>query len=80
MLVLARRPGETIVIDGDVRITVVEAKGNCVRLGIEAPPHILVDRAEVHERRMQFSEPAPAPSHILGACSKSGLNGHCCAN
>src|SRR6516162_1214800 len=37
MLVLARRPGETIVIDGDVRITVVEAKGNCVRLGIEAP-------------------------------------------
>ena len=80
MLVLARRPGETIVIDGDVRITVVEAKGSSVRLGIEAPPHVPVDRAEVHERRIQFSEPTAAPSHILGARSKSGLNGHRCAN
>jgi carbon storage regulator CsrA len=42
------------VIDGDIRVTVVAVKGDRVRLGIEAPPHVPVDRQEVHERRCQF--------------------------
>jgi carbon storage regulator len=53
MLVLTRRPGEQIVIADNIRITVVAAGPNKVRLGIEAPPEVTVDRLEVHERRGQ---------------------------
>ncbi len=51
MLVLMRRPDESIVIDGNIRITVVSVKGDKVRIGIEAPPDVRVDRQEIHERR-----------------------------
>ena len=54
MLVLSRKPAEAIVINDTVRITVVAIKGDRVRLGIEAPRDVCVDRAEVHARRMQF--------------------------
>ncbi len=61
MLVLTRRPGEEIVIDGDIRVTVVAIKGNQVRLGVVAPKCITVDRGEVHERRGEFFEVGPLP-------------------
>jgi carbon storage regulator len=48
MLVLARKVGETIVIDSTVRITVVRIVGDKVRLGITAPADVPVDRQEVH--------------------------------
>jgi carbon storage regulator len=51
MLVLMRRVGESIVIDGGIRVTVVSVQGERVRIGIEAPPDVRVDRQEVHERR-----------------------------
>jgi len=54
MLVLSRRIGEEIVIDGGIRVMVVAVKGDKVRLGISAPPSIAVDRAEVHARRVEF--------------------------
>ena len=57
MLVLTRRSGENIVINGNIRLKVVEVKGDRARLGIEAPEHVVVDRQEVHERRMQFADP-----------------------
>ena len=47
MLVLSRLKEQTIVIGEDVRITVVDVKGDKVRLGIEAPRHIAVHREEV---------------------------------
>ncbi len=53
MLVLSRRPGEEIVINGNIRVTVVEIRGNQVRIGITAPPSVTVDRQEVHDRRRQ---------------------------
>jgi carbon storage regulator len=56
MLVLTRRIGERIVIDGVISITVVSIKGDKVRLGVDAPSSIRVDRLEVHERR-QASRP-----------------------
>jgi carbon storage regulator len=59
MLVLARRAGEQIVIDGNIRLTVVAVKGNQVRLGISAPPEISVDRKEVHDRRAELVGAAP---------------------
>jgi carbon storage regulator len=66
MLVLSRRLGEEIVIDGDIRLTVVAVHGDRVRLGITAPPEVKVDRAEVHERRMEFetTEPHPVPAVV----------------
>jgi carbon storage regulator len=54
MLVLTRRPGEQIIINGNIRVTVVATGPGKVRLGIEAPPEVTVDRMEVHQRREQF--------------------------
>jgi len=54
MLVLTRRVGEEMVIDGNIRVMVVAVNGEKIRLGISAPPSITVDRKEVHERRVEF--------------------------
>ena len=51
MLVLSRRVGESIVIDGGITVTVVQLGNNKVRLGIEAPRSTTVDRAEVSAAR-----------------------------
>jgi carbon storage regulator len=51
MLVLTRRLGEKVIIDGNIVVTVVAVEGTHVRLGIDAPPHVRVDRKEIHERR-----------------------------
>jgi carbon storage regulator len=56
MLVLSRKVAEAIVVNDTVRVTVVGIKGDRVRLGIEAPRDVTVDRAEVHARRVQFVE------------------------
>ncbi len=49
MLVLSRQRDETIMIGDDVQITIVDIRGEKVRLGITAPPHIPVHRKEVYE-------------------------------
>jgi carbon storage regulator len=56
MLVLSRRVGDEIIIDGRIRVRITAVKGDRVRLGIEAPPDVTVDREEVHRRRMEFAE------------------------
>jgi carbon storage regulator len=48
MLVLSHKLGQEIVIDGCIRMRVVEIEGNRVRLGIEAPADIAVNRDEIH--------------------------------
>ncbi len=47
MLVLSRRVGEQLVIAGDIVLTVIEVRGDGVRIGIDAPKSIRVHRAEV---------------------------------
>lgn len=47
MLVLSRKVGEKIVIDGDIVITVVGIEGNRVRIGIEAPSEVGIRRSEL---------------------------------
>jgi carbon storage regulator len=49
MLVLSRQRDETIMIGDDIEITVVDIRGEKVRLGINAPPHVAVHRKEVYE-------------------------------
>ena len=47
MLVLSRKKDESIVLDGQIEITVLKIKGNTVRLGIKAPSNIKVLRGEL---------------------------------
>ncbi len=49
MLVLSRKKNESIVINDDITIVVVEIRGDKVRLGVEAPKHIPVHRREVYD-------------------------------
>ena len=50
MLVLSRRVDESLLIDKDIKITVLDIKGGQVRLGITAPQSIKVHREEVFDR------------------------------
>ena len=49
MLVLSRKKDESVVINNDIRIVVVEIRGDKVRLGVEAPKEVPVHRSEVYE-------------------------------
>lgn len=51
MLILTRRPKERLRIGESIVITVLRLRGNQVRIGIEAPRHIAVDREEIHARK-----------------------------
>jgi carbon storage regulator len=51
MLVLTRKVNEAIVIAGKVRVVVAEVRGEKVRLGVEAPRDVRVDREEIHVRK-----------------------------
>ena len=50
MLILTRRPGQTVHIADDIRVTVIAVNGHHVRLGIHAPKHIPVHREEIYKR------------------------------
>ena len=49
MLVLSRKKNESIVINNDIKIVVVEIRGDKVRLGVEAPREVPVHRHEVYD-------------------------------
>tara|TARA_B100001093_G_C26582440_1_gene907891 strand:- start:618 stop:818 length:201 start_codon:yes stop_codon:yes gene_type:complete len=50
MLILTRQVGETLVIDNDVKVTVLGVKGSQVRLGINAPKEVAVHREEIYDQ------------------------------
>ncbi len=58
MLVLSRHRDETIIIGDDIELTVVDIRGDKVRLGIKAPSHIPVHRKEVYEAIRRENEQA----------------------
>lgn len=65
MLVLSRKKNESIVINDDITIVVVEIRGDKVRLGVEAPKDVPVHRKEVYDairRNAPESDSAPAQS------------------
>ena len=65
MLVLTRKPGEQIIIADNIRITVVSVGPGRVKIGIEAPQSVKVDRQEVHEKK-QFETAADVPQpHVV---------------
>lgn len=71
MLVLSRKRDEAIMIGNDIRLTVVDIRGDKVRIGVDAPPNLPVHRQEVYDaivreggdlrtRKSKESEPAGA--------------------
>lgn len=62
MLVLSRKKNESIVINEDIVVTIVEIRGDKCRLGIEAPRDIPVHRREVLDAILQEQELADAGS------------------
>lgn len=60
MLILTRRPSEVICIGDHIKITVLDVKGNQVRVGVTAPKEVAVHRLEVYERIKKEQQSSPA--------------------
>ncbi len=60
MLVLSRKPGESIVVGGEITVTILEVRGDLVRVGIDAPRSVSVHRKEVHDELMAANRDAAA--------------------
>ncbi|MCM2371500.1 carbon storage regulator CsrA [Aporhodopirellula aestuarii] len=65
MLVLSRKKNESIVINNDIRIVVVEIRGDKVRLGVEAPREVPVHRHEVYEAIQRSNEASGATDNSV---------------
>jgi len=50
MLYLTRKIGESVIINDDIEVTVVEVRGKTIKLGFTFPPEVSVLRREIHER------------------------------
>ena len=76
MLILTRREGESVLIGDEVTITVLRVKGNQVRLGVNAPKNVAVQREEISERvRAEVADAATATAAPLpgpGASAEEG--------
>jgi len=66
MLVLSRKKNESIVINNDITIVVVEIRGDKVRLGVEAPKEVPVHRREVYDA-IQRSESGKSEADKTGS-------------
>lgn len=58
MLILSRKSGESIVIDGKVRVKVMRVDGDAVKIGIEAPANVPVHRQEIYEEIQRNNQQA----------------------
>jgi len=62
VLILTRRVGESIVVGDDIVLTVFEVRGDAVRIGIDAPRSVRVNRKEVYEEIQRSNEQAVSTS------------------
>jgi carbon storage regulator len=72
MLILSRKTGESIIIDGSIHVRVMRVDGEVVKLGIQAPAEVPVHRQEVYEEIQQSNQAAltkqrPALPRLPGA-------------
>ena len=61
MLILSRKTGETVVIDGRIRVKVIRVEGDVVKIGIDAPADISIHRQEVYEEIQRSNQEAATP-------------------
>lgn len=62
MLVLSRRVGESIAVGDDITFTVLEVRGDVVRIGIDAPRSVAVHRAELLRELAETNRQAASPT------------------
>lgn len=62
LLILSRRVGESVMIGDDVVITVLEVRGDSIRIGITAPRDVQVHREEVYAAVLAANQAAASPS------------------
>ena len=75
MLVLSRQRDETIMIGDDIELTVVDIRGDKVRLGIKAPSHVAVHRKEIYDAIKRENEQAAClRQNELGALGSKAMN------
>lgn len=68
MLILTRRVGENVIVGDDIVISVIEVRGDAVRIGIQAPRSVSVHREEVYRELQRANEQAAAASdEAIGA-------------
>ena len=72
MLVLSRKKNESIVINNDVVVTVIEIRGDKVRLGIVAPKDVAVHREEVYEAIHGTKPTLPPPMVVKADANANG--------
>jgi carbon storage regulator len=58
MLILSRKSGESIVIDGRIKVTVIRVEGETVKVGIEAPSEVPVHRKEIYDEIQRSNQQA----------------------
>ena len=81
MLILSRKLGESLVIDGRIHVKIVRVEGDVIKLGIEAPADIPVHRKEVYEEIQRSNQqaltrqdaPLPRLPKLAGATPKKNL-------
>ncbi|RZU50443.1 carbon storage regulator CsrA [Krasilnikovia cinnamomea] len=61
MLVLTRKAGESVIIGDDIVVTVLEARGDVIRIGIQAPRDVQVHREEVYRELQAANRAAASP-------------------
>ena len=72
MLILSRKAGDAIVIDGGIRIVVVQCDRGSVRIGIEAPPETTILRAELLDQVAAHNQRASLRSEVPPALVAQG--------
>jgi len=64
VLVLTRRTGESLMVGDDVVVTILDVRGDVVRVGIKAPRSIQVHREEVYRELQRVNREAASPSDL----------------
>ena len=62
MLILTRKPGESIYIGDDIKVTIVEIKGHQIRVGIDAPSELRIYREEIYLQILEENKQAAETS------------------
>lgn len=76
MLMLSRNIGKAVIIGGNIRVTVAQVNGCQVRLGIEAPRGVIIDREEIHQRRVAEGTAQKAPAFSIDEHVKLVADAH----